>query len=98
VRRLGVREVKTWLGLVVAGVGLKSFLDDLESEMSAQPGSVLRRIDFGDLSLRELKSQLKQPDSDCVALVGLDRWNRECWQDLDIDRNALDRTGPSCFA
>lgn len=92
-----MREAKTWLGLVVVDTRFESFLDELESEVSAQLGSALRRIDSSDLNLGDLISQLAQPDTDCVALVGLHRWNRGRWQDLDIDRNAMDRTGPILF-
>src|SRR5208337_284913 len=97
VRRLDLRGDRTWLGLVVAHSGFEAFLADLESEVSAQLGLKARILESGNLSVPELTSQLSRPDSDCVALIGLERWDRERWQHLDIDRNALDRIGPILF-
>src|SRR5579871_2882293 len=97
VRQLGLPVTGTWLGLVAVGPGFEEFLADLESEISAQMDLPLRIVPAGSLSVPELIRRLAQPDSDCVALIGLTHWAPEQWQALDINRNALDRPGPILF-
>jgi hypothetical protein len=97
VRQLGLPVTRTWLGLVAVDSDSGAFLAELESEISAQMDLPLRIVPCGGLGVHDLKHLLAQPDIDCVALIGLDNWGSEQWQDLDVNRNALDRPGPILF-
>lgn len=54
----------------------------------------LRIVPAERLDVHDLKRLLAEPDSDCIALIGLENWGSEQWQALDVNRNALDRPGP----
>ena len=94
VRRIGLRESRTWLALVNPNTDFKTVLAELKSELSAQLDLTPRIVRVEDLAVDAVTAELRKDDEDCVVLVGLDAWGQDRWRHLDIDRNAWGRTGP----
>lgn len=95
VRRLHGRGENSqgWFVLLKPEDGEQNFLQDLAGELRVWLGAELRVIDVATGGVEHLTRLLQEPPEDVVLVRGLDGWGATEWEDLDLNRSALQRPG-----
>lgn len=82
-----------WFVLLKPAEREEDFLQDLAGELRVWLGAELRVIDMATGGVEHLTRQLQEPPGDVVLVRGLDGWGATDWEDLDLNRSALQRPG-----